>query len=226
MKVLIIEADQRTIDDITFCLRTRHPGVKVFSAGEARRALEITEVESPDLVIMDSSVPRIDVLGVITGLRQFSQVPVLMLSGAETDMDRARGFEAGADEYLAKPFNPMELLARCKALLRRAKTGLSERMVSINDLTVNFTTHEVYLSGERLKLTPTEFALLSELVKNQGTVVTHRELLQRVWGPQYVKDHGLVKAYIWLLRSKLEASGGPRIIVSERGVGYRLSRGA
>jgi len=187
VKVLIIESNQRTIDDITFCLQTRYPGVKVFSAGEAKRALETVESESPDLVIMDSSVPRIDVLGVITGLRQFSQVPVLMLSEAETDMDRARGLEAGVDEYLAKPFNPMELLARCKALLRRPKTDLSERMVSISDLTVNFTTHEVYLSGERVKLTPTEFALLSELVKNQGTVVTHRDLLQRVWGPQYVR---------------------------------------
>jgi DNA-binding response OmpR family regulator len=226
VKVLIIEANQRTTDDITFCLQTRYPGVKVFSAGEAKRALEIAEGESPDLVIMDSSVPRMDVLGVITGLRQFSQVPVLMLSEAETDMDRARGLEAGADEYLAKPFNPMELLARCKALLRRAKTGLSERMVSINDLTVNFTTHEVYLSGGRIKLTPTEFALLTELVKNQGTIVTHRDLLQRVWGPQYVRDHDLVKAYIWRLRSKLETSGGPRIIMSERGLGYRLTRGA
>jgi two-component system KDP operon response regulator KdpE len=99
-------------------------------------------------------------------------------------------------------------------------------MVSINDLTVNFTTHEVYLSGERVRLTPTEFALLSELVKNQGTVVTHRDLLQRVWGPQYVRDHDLVKTYVWRLRSKLETSGGPRIIMSERGLGYRLTRGA
>jgi len=226
VKVLVIEENQRVVRDISFCLKVRYPEVIVVSVAEGPKGIEMVETETPDLVMVDASLPDIDTLDLVSKIREFSDVPLVILSETETDMDRARGLEAGADEYVTKPFSPIELLARVRALLRRTQ-GLGfkpERLVSIGDkLTINFTTHEILLSGNRVKLTPIEYHLLSELVRNEGRVLTHRALLEKVWGSEYADDFSFVKKYIYRLRSKLEPDASkPQMLLTERGVGYKF----
>ena len=226
MKVLIIEDNHQVVRDISFCLRLRYPEVIVISIAEGAKGIDMVETETPDLLMVGSSLSDIDTLDLINEIREFSDVPLIVLSEAETDMDRARGLEAGADEYVIKPFSPIELLARVQALLRRTQ-GLGfkpERLVSINsELTINFTTHEVFRSGKPIKLTPTEYNLLSQLVRNEGRVLTHRALLEKVWGSECVNDPSFVKKYIYRLRSKLEPDASkPQMLLTERGIGYRI----
>ena len=228
MKVLVIEDNRQVVTDISFCLQVRYPEVSVTSIAEGQKGIEMVETESLDLVMVDSALHDIDTLDLVSRIREFSDVPLIILSEAETDMDRARGLEAGADEYVTKPFSPIELLARVKALLRRTQ-GLGfkpERLVSIGgEISINFSTHEVLLSGNRVKLTPIEYNVLSELVRNEGRVLTHSALLEKVWGSEYVNDPSFVKKYIYRLRSKLEPDANkPQMLLTERGVGYRLIR--
>jgi two-component system KDP operon response regulator KdpE len=225
MKVLIVEDDQNIIDNISFCLEVGYKDVTLVSVCNEPRALEIAQTESPDLVMMDVSLTSLDILGLIRKMRECSDVPIFILGEAETDLDRARGLEAGADEYISKPFSPIELLARCRALLRRCRQSViaTAYPVSIDGLSINFMTREVLLTGQPLKLTPTEYGLLSELVRNTGRVVTNRDLLIKVWGAEYIGDPNLIKTYIYRLRSKLEpVNGASPKILSERGIGYRL----
>jgi len=228
VKVLVIEHNQQVVRDISFCLHVRYPEAIIVSVAEGLKGIDMVETEAPDLVMVDSSLPDIDTLDLISKIREFSDVPLFILSEAETDMDRARGLEAGADEYVTKPFSPIELLAKVKALLRRTQ-GLgfkSERSVSFGGkLTINFTTHEVLVSGKLVKLTPIEYDLLSELVRNEGRVLTHRVLLEKVWGSEYANDCSFVKKYIYRLRSKLEPDARkPQMLLIERGVGYKFVR--
>ncbi len=228
MKVLVFEDSEQVVKEISFCLRLRYPEVSVVSVAEGRKGIDMVETETPDLVMVDSSLADINTLDLVSEIREFSDVPLIILSQAETDMDRARGLEAGADEYVTKPFSPIELLAKVKALLRRTQQlGFKpERLVSFGDkLTISFSTHEVCLSGKPVKLTPIEYNLLSELVRNDGRVVTHGALLERVWGPEYTNDRSFVKKYIYRLRSKLEPHARkPQMLLIERGVGYKFVR--
>ena len=229
MKVLIIEDNPQIVRDISFCLQVRYPEVAVVSVGEERKGLDMVETESPDLVMVDSSLPDVDILELVSQIREFSDVPLIILFEAATDMDRARGLEMGADEYINKPFSPIELLARVKALLRRTQGfGFKpERFISIGgELTINNDTHEVLLSaGKRVKLTPIEYHLLLELVRNNGRVLTHSNLVEKVWGSEDVCDQSYVKKYIYRLRSKLENDAGkPQMLLTERGIGYKFVR--
>jgi len=206
----------------------RYPEAIIVSASEGSKGIEMIETESPDLVMADSSIPDIDTLDLVGKIREFSDIPLIILSEGETDMDRARGLEAGADEYVTKPFSPIELLARVRALLRRTqRIGFKrERLFSMgSELTINFSTHEVLVSGKQVKLTPTEYNLLSELVRNEGRVLTHHALLEKVWGSEYTNDPSFVKKYIYRLRSKLEPNArDPQLLLTERGIGYRFIR--
>jgi len=187
----------------------------------------MVETESPDLVIADSSLSDIDILDLVSKIRDFSDVPLIILYEAATEMERARGLETGADEYINKPFSSVELLARVNALLRRTqRLGFKpERVISIgSELTINHATHEVILStGKRVKLTPTEYHLLLELVRNEGRMLTHRSLLDKIWGSEYADDYSHVKKYIYRLRFKLETNvKQPKMILTERGIGYKF----
>jgi len=229
VKVLIIEDNNQVVRDVSFCLQVRYPEVVVVSVGEERKGLEMVETESPDLVMVDSSLPNVDILDLVSQIREFSDVPLIILFEAATDMDRARGLEMGADEYINKPFSPIELLARVKALLRRTQGfGFKpERFISIGgELTINNDTHEVLLSaGKRVKLTPIEYHLLLELVRNNGRVLTHSNLVEKVWGSEDICDYSYVKKYIYRLRSKLENDAGkPQMLLTERGIGYKFVR--
>ncbi len=226
MKVLIIEDTQQVVRDISFCLQVRYPEAIVVSVAKGKKGIELIETEAPDLVMADSSLPDIATTDLINEIREFSDVPLIILSEAESEMDRARELEAGADEYITKPISPIELLARVKALLRRTQ-GIgfkSESLVSIGgELSINFGTREVFLSGKRIKLTPIEYHLLSELARNNGRVLTHGTLLEKVWGLEETDDYSCIKKYIRRLRTKLEHDASmPQILLTERGVGYRF----
>ena len=228
MKVLVIDDNIQVISDVTFCLQVRYPEVVVASASAGLEAIQAVEIESPDLVMASSSLPDIDIVDLICRIREFSDVPLIVLSKGESDMERARGLEMGADEYVAEPFSPIELLARVRPLFRRTHlVGFKlEGSVSFGDeLTIDFSTHEVRVLGRLVKLTPIEYELLSELVRNSGRVLTHHRLLEKVWGSEYTDERSFVKKYIYRLRRKLENDARkPQLLLNERGVGYRFAK--
>ena len=228
MKVLVIGTSQWVLRDINFCLKVRYPDIAVISVAKGLKGVEMVEVEAPELVMVDSSLTDIDTPDLISRIRDFSDVPIVILSDEQADKERIWGLEAGADEYIIKPFSPIDLLARVTALLRRAQAlGFKpEHSVLVgSELTINFTTHEVLLRGEPVKLTPIEFHLLSELARHENRVVSHRILLERVWGSEYIGDSQLIKKHIYRLRSKLGlGSRVPQVIFSERGLGYKFVR--
>jgi len=228
MRVLVIEDNQQVVKDISFCLQVRYPDVNVIAVAEGQRGIELVEVESPDLVIVDSSLSDITTLDLISKIREFSDVALIVISEEQDAFERAKELEMGADDYIIKPFSPIEFLAKIRALLRRIDgNGFKpQRLVTIgNELAINFATEEVFLSGNRLKLTPTEFHLLSELVRNEGRVLTHSTLLEKIWGSEYVEDPSAVKKYIHRLRSKIEPDiNNPQMIITERGIGYRFTK--
>jgi two-component system KDP operon response regulator KdpE len=204
----------------------RYPELVSVSVEDGQRGIEMIETESPDIVIASSSLPDIGNIEFLTKVREFSDVPIIIASETGTDMDRARGLEAGADEYVTKPLNPIEFLAITNALLRRT-TGIGfkpERTTSIQgELTINFTTHEVHRCGKQVHLTPIEYNLLAELVRNSGRIITQRTLLEKVWGSEYADDINFLKKYIYRLRSKLEREPGkPQMLITERGLGYKF----
>ena len=225
MKAAVIGAEERVAKDITFCLQVRYPDITVISTAEGLRGLEVLETEPPDIVLAGCSPPDIKSVDLIKRIRGFSDVALLILSSGQTELERAELLEAGADEYVIMPFSPIEFLAIVSALLRRTM-GLGfapQRRFSIGNLVIDFVAREVFSSGTRVHLTPTEYNLLSELVRNQGSVITSGLLLQKVWGSEYSAEPSFVKKYIHRLRSKIEDdSGNPRFIVNERGVGYKL----
>ncbi len=225
MKILIVEVEKRLIKDIAFCLAVRYPDATIISAANGQEGIEMIETEMPDLAIVASSPPDMDALDFISKTRQFSDVPLLTFTEGESDIDRAMALEAGADDYIPKPFSPIELIARVKALLRRT-CGLGfkrEQALSAGNLTINFGTREVSLHGRRVKLTPLEYGLLVELARNEGRVLPHRVLLEKVWGSEYIADYTFVKKYIYRLRSKLEPDpDNPQMFLCERGIGYRF----
>jgi two-component system KDP operon response regulator KdpE len=212
--------------DIAFCIQIKYPKAS-FATTDRTKGLELVEKEASDLVMINASPPEIEGVKLIRQIREFSDVPIIMLSENETDLDRAKALEAGADSYTSSPFSPLELLARVKALLRRVNGGSfrSRKSLYVNEgLIIDFTTREINLYGDSVRLTPIEFHLLSELVRNTGTVVTHATLLAKIWGSDNVDadGDGFVKKYIYRLRSKLEQGGHPQRIANERGVGYRF----
>jgi len=228
LKVLIIEDDSRIVRDISLCLQMRYPDVSIVEADHGIRGMGMVETESPDLVMVDDSLPDIDTLELVGKIRGFSDVPLIILSEGATDIDTARGLEAGADEYIPKPFSPIELLARIKALLRRTKGLFAQQecvCCSGNTLSINYNSHEVFVSGRHVKLTPIEYRLLTELVRNEGRVLSHTFLLEKAWGSEYVNEPSFVKKYVYRLRQKLETdSREPQMLLTERGIGYRFAK--
>ncbi|MDQ5867662.1 MAG: response regulator transcription factor, partial [Chloroflexota bacterium] len=192
--------------------------------------------ERPNLVVLDIGIPAPDGFEVLKTIRESSQVPVLMLTARGATMDKVKALELGADDYLTKPFDHLELLARLRALVRRATItgalGSSEQPeaapanaqhVQIGDLSLNYATREVCLRDKVLALTSTEYRLLEELVRHAGEVLTHRHLLERVWGPEYIGEDHYLKVFVRRLRSKLgDDAERPRYIQTEWSIGYRF----
>jgi len=229
MKVLIIGNKPELTKHMTLCLRMRYPRLDVVLAKDAEDGISFVESESPDLVFVQSPLPSADCTTVIRDIRSFSDVGlILMAAPDDTAMEHADYLEAGADECIATPLNAMDFLGRVNALMRRMGgngVDVKATLAVGNCLVVDIGTREVFVSGSRVTLTPTEYRLLFELVRNAGRVLTHHLLLQRVWSLEYTDDTTVVRKYVHRLRRKIEANPqAPRLVLSERGVGYRLAR--
>jgi two-component system KDP operon response regulator KdpE len=226
MKILVVDDEPEVIESVRlgFALQWREVDFVGASSGEA--ALDAVEGERPDIVLLDVGLPDIDGFEVIRQIRAFSDVPIVMLTARDDWMDKVRGLELGADDYVTKPFNHLELIARIKAVLRRlempapASTAPSFRS---GDFEIDFARQEARVRGERLDLTPTEYKLLYHLVRYAGHTLTHATLLAKVWGREYVDEVDYIRVYIRRLREKLDDDPEhPRYIRTERGLGYRF----
>jgi DNA-binding response OmpR family regulator len=181
---------------------------------------------TPDLILLDVMMPDLDGFEVLETVREVSNVPVIMLTAKGEEDDRVRGLELGADDYVTKPFSPRELVSRVKAVLRRTESasGSMHGLIEVDErLKIDFDRREIWLEGKLVKLRPTEYRMLYHLVQNAGWVVTHDQLLTKVWGYEYRDEPHYVRLYINYLRQKLEADpSNPKYILTERGVGYRF----
>ena len=226
MKILVVDDAPEVVESVRLGFTLQWREVEVIGAGDGETALDLVEREAPDLVLLDVGLPNLDGYGVLEQIRLFSDVPVVMLTARDDTMDKVKGLELGADDYITKPFNHLELLARVKAVLRRLDMPAPKsRAPSFRaaDLEVDFAAQEARLRGERLDLTPTEYKLLYHLVRNAGRVLPHGTLLAKVWGREYVDEVDYVRVYIRRLRDKLgDDPERPRYIRTERGLGYRF----
>lgn len=223
-KILVVDDEERMVRFIR--LNLEHDGFRVKEAFDGRQALEELRTEAPDLILLDVMMPGLDGFEVLQMIREVSKIPVLMLTAKGEEDDRVRGLELGADDYITKPFSPRELVSRVKAVLRRveASSGSTHGLIEVDDrLRLDFDRREIWLEGQLVKLRPTEYRLLYHLVQNAGWVVTHDQLLTKVWGYEYRDEPHYVRLYINYLRKKLEEDpSNPKYILTERGVGYRF----
>jgi two-component system KDP operon response regulator KdpE len=224
-RILVVDDEQRMISFIRMNLELE--GHQVIEAHNGLEALEAVRTKLPDIVLLDVMMPELDGFETLRMLREFSSIPVIMLTAKGDENDRVYGLELGADDYIAKPFGPRELIARIKAVLRRAEmpsAAPEQAILRIDDrLSVDFNRREVIVAGERIKLRPTEYRLLYHLIENAGWTVPHDQLLAKVWGYEYRDEAHYVRLYVNYLREKIEEDpANPRYILTERGVGYRF----
>jgi two-component system KDP operon response regulator KdpE len=195
----------------------------VLEAATGEEALSVAVTGHPDVIILDLGLPDVDGVEVIRRLREWTQIPIIVISVHEQEADKVAAFDAGADDYLIKPFSVVELMARLRVALRRAASPELEPVFSAGDLTVDLAQRDVTLRGRHVNLTPTEYDILRVLVQNAGRVLTHRQLIHAVWGNNYEAESHLLRVNISNLRQKIETDPSrPRYIVTEPGVGYRL----
>ena len=198
-------------------------GYQIIAAEDASHGLHALAMEKPDLLILDLGLPDLDGLELLRRLREWSAVPVLVLSARPDPTDKVKALDLGADDYLTKPFDAPELLARLRALLRRVTPVGEESTIILGDLSVNLADHEALVSGKTLALTPIEFALLAQLARHAGRVLTHAHLLNAVWGPKATDQAHYLRVHFTHLRRKLCAAGLlGEVIRNEPGIGYRL----
>lgn len=225
-KILVVD-DDPTLNELVR-LNLERKGFSVYCAEDGEEALRLAYETHPDLVILDIMMPRVDGYEVCRRLRALTDVPILFLTAKSRDTDVLRGFDAGADDYMRKPFSLRELEARVQALLKRSGRKESSQQMDVFDdghLRIDLNLQAVYRGGRPVRLTPTEFRLLACLVKERGKVLTHEELLRRVWGEGYVDAVPTLSLYIRYLREKIEDDPGcPQYIRNKWGVGYWFSR--
>jgi two-component system, OmpR family, KDP operon response regulator KdpE len=223
-RILLAEDEVALRDFVNRNLRAR--GFEVLEASNGLEAMAVWEREDPDLLILDIMMPRMDGLEVCRRVREYSSVPIIVLTALDAESDKVTALDLGADDYLSKPFGVEELLARMRAVLRRTQGEVPQRGSGVKrfeDLEVDLAGHIVRLHGAEVRLSPTEFALLKLLITHAGKVVTHRMLLQSIWGPEYSGEAEYLRVYMNRLRHKLERDpANPRYLLTEPGVGYRF----
>jgi two-component system KDP operon response regulator KdpE len=220
-RILVVDDEPQILRALATNLRARKYDVEVAGSGEA--ALTIAARKHPDLVILDLGLPGIDGVEVIQGLRGWTSVPIIVLSVRETERDKVAALDAGADDYVTKPFGMDELLARLRAALRRAAPGDEEAVVETEHFAVDLAAKRVTTTNGEVRLTPTEWQIVELLVRNPERLVSQRQLLQEVWGPQYEKETNYLRVYIAQIRKKLEPDPSrPRYFVTEARMGYRF----
>jgi two-component system KDP operon response regulator KdpE len=226
VRILVADDDLQILRALRILLTAR--GYEVSIARTGAEALSQAVEHHPDLVMLDLGMPELNGIDVIEGLRGWSQVPILVVSGRTDSIDKVEALDAGADDYVTKPFAADELLARIRALTRRQPAASDEPVVRFGDIEVDLAAHQVTRSTpagtETVRLTPTEWAILDVLVRNPRRLVTRQSLLTEVWGPQYTNDTGYLRLYLAQLRKKLEPEPShPRYLLTEPGMGYRFS---
>jgi two-component system, OmpR family, KDP operon response regulator KdpE len=225
VKILIADDDQQIVRALTVMLRAR--GYETLIARNGADALDQAGAQHPDLVVLDLGMPLLNGIEVIEGIRGWSAVPILVVSGRTDSADKVDALDAGADDYVTKPFSADELLARIRALTRRNPNSTDEPIVRFGNITVDLAAKSVTKSGESeaetVRLTPTEWRMLDVLVRNPNRLVTRQMLLTEVWGPQYTTDTGYLRLYMAQLRKKLEKQPSrPQYLLTEPGMGYRF----
>lgn len=222
--ILVVEDEQRLIHLIQTILGTQSYSVVVASDGE--RAVQMAALESPDLVLLDILLPgEMDGFTVCQRIREFSPVPIIMLTARAREHDKLRGFELGADDYITKPFSAKELLARVRAVLRRSQAAAAQpARLEFGDLVIDPAAQRVVVRGQDVALTPTEYRLLLALARHPGHVIPHGSLLTDVWGSEYRDEIDYLRTYIRYLRQKIEVDPAqPRYLLTRPGLGYLLS---
>jgi DNA-binding response OmpR family regulator len=221
-RVLVVDDEQRILHFLSSKLRAS--GYEVLTASNGIEALEQVQAQEPDLVVLDVLMPRKDGFETLKELRTFSPVPVIILSARGADADKVKGLDLGADDYLAKPFSPDELIARIEAVRRRmapAQKRKAHEKLSLGDLTIDFKKRLVIVRGEEVRLTRIEWLLLSELTQNAGRLMLYGELLTRVWGPEYRDDVQILRTWVSRLRYKIERDPNqPTLIRTVPKTGY------
>jgi two-component system KDP operon response regulator KdpE len=224
MTILIVDDEARIRDFVRMNLELEH--YRVIEASDGIQALEQLRENLPDLIVLDVMMPEMDGFETLRAIREVSTIPVIMLTVRQGEQDKIHGLDLGADDYLAKPFSPRELLSRIRALLRRSLMAPPSRKTEIvvdPDLRIDFARREVVVRGKKVVLRPTEYRLLYHLVSNAGRLLTHETLLSKVWGREYRDEAHYLRLYITYLRQKLEKDPAhPQYILTERGVGYRF----
>lgn len=223
MKVLVVDDEKILAKGIKFNLENE--GYTVILAHDGEEALEKAKYETPDIIILDLMLPKMDGLMVCNKIREFSKVPIIMLTAKSDDTDKLVGFEFGADDYITKPFNIMELKARMRAVLRRSSTSAAssedEQKIDRNGLVIDISSRDVYIDGKKVDLTVKEFDLLELLAKNPGHVYSREKLLSVVWGYDYPGDARTVDVHVRRVREKIEKDpANPEFLLTKWGVGY------
>jgi len=220
-RVLVVDDEPTLVRALAINLRAR--GWEVVSAHDGRSALEMAAGKHPDVVVLDLGLPDLDGVEVIRGLRGWTRVPIIVLSARQDSDDKVEALDAGADDYVTKPFGMDELLARLRAAIRRVAPSEDEAVIIAGDLSIDLARKKVSRAGTDVRLTPTEWQLLEVLVKARGRLVGRKQLLHEVWGPAYNSETNYLRVYTAQLRRKLEADPShPRHVVTEPGMGYRF----
>ena len=220
-RVLVCDDENRILRALKVVLHDA--GFEVIATATAQQALDAAAVRPPDAAIVDLMLPDGDGIDVCRELRSWSEMPILVLSALDDEDKMVTVLEAGADDYVTKPFSPRELVARLNAALRRAGDGLHEPVIDIDGLEVDLAARAVRRDGREIHLTPTEYELLRVLVRNRGRLLTHHGLLSEVWGPHYTAQTQVLRTHVANLRRKIEPETGRRLIRTDSGVGYRFA---
>jgi two-component system KDP operon response regulator KdpE len=220
-RILVVDDEGQILRALKVVLR--EAGFEVAAAETAAQALDLAAVRPPQAAIVDLVLPESDGVEVTRRLREWSDMPILVLSAVGDEEQKVRALEAGADDYITKPFGTRELIARLQAALRRAGRPKDEPALTVDGLQIDLAARTVKRDGEAIHLTPIEFDLLRALVRNRGRMLTHRALITEVWGPQYVDDIQPLRTHIARLRAKIEPGEKQRFIVTDPGVGYRFA---
>jgi two-component system, OmpR family, KDP operon response regulator KdpE len=222
LRVLVVD-DERQIRRFLRASLSAH-GFEVLEAATGQEGLQVVVKDRPDVLILDLGLPDMDGVEVIHNLREWSRIPILVLSVRDHETDKISALDAGADDFLTKPFGVGELLARMRVAFRHTASIIDEPIIYIGELTVDFNRRQVMSRGKILDLTPTEYELLRALIQSRGRVLTHRQLLKQVWGPGYETESHLLRVNISNLRQKIELDPTqPQFIITEPGVGYRFN---
>jgi two-component system KDP operon response regulator KdpE len=220
-RILVVDDDVRILKTLEVNLRAR--GFEVLLARTGEDALKLAARHHPDAVVLDLGLPQMDGLDVVRGLRGWTSVPIVVLSGRGTEAAKVEALDLGADDYLTKPFGMDELMARVRAALRRAVVPEGRSILETPDYTIDFTAKQVHRGGEVVRLTPTQWHIVEVLVRNAGRLVTYEQLLHEVWGPTYGKETNYLRVFMTQIRQKLEPEPSkPRYFITEPGIGFRF----